>query len=97
MAETVGGFLGYETNFLHAMAQLKSFHKISNGRAYLYGTPFQGKQKEEIWPVLNSNYIPIRIPMQFVYQYVKLRIYHFQDGKINAMMTQSYFACNAIA
>ena len=47
LAETVGGFLGYETNFLHAMAQLKSFHKISNGRAYLYGTPFQGKQKKK--------------------------------------------------
>merc|ERR1711981_99109 len=41
IGQTLGGFLGNETNFLHAMAQLKSFHILENSRRVNWqNTPF---------------------------------------------------------
>ena len=43
-AETLTGFLGNETSFLHSMAQLKSFHTLETTRRVNWqNTPFEGK------------------------------------------------------
>ena len=69
-AETLTGFLGNETSFLHSMAQLKSFHTLETTRRVNWqNTPFEGK-------MVGFNIIDREIIYKTL-QYLKISSIHF--------------------